>query len=53
MEAARKLGLNKEAMQAMLKEQKQLGTLNAAVTQQDFLTSLSKVSFIVLKFVLL
>ena len=39
------MGLNKEAMQAMLKEQTDKGTLNAAVTQQDFLMALSKVKY--------
>jgi katanin p60 ATPase-containing subunit A1 len=42
MEQARKQGLRREEMQAMLKEQKQ--ALNTAVAQADFLMALSKVS---------
>ena len=42
MEQARKQGLRREEMQAMLKEQKQ--ALHTAVSQADFLMALSKVS---------
>jgi len=42
MEQARKQGLGKEQMQAMLKEQKQ--ALHTAVSRQDFFTALSKVN---------
>jgi katanin p60 ATPase-containing subunit A1 len=42
MEKARKEGLGREQMQALLKEQKQ--ALNTAVTRQDFLIALSKVN---------
>jgi katanin p60 ATPase-containing subunit A1 len=42
MESARKQGLTKEQMQAMLKENK--SELNAAVTMNDFVVALSKVS---------
>lgn len=42
MEQARKQGLGREQMQAMLKEQKD--ALNTAVSRADFLTALSKVS---------
>ena len=42
MEQARKQGLRREEMQAMLKEQKQ--ALHTAVAQADFLLALSKVS---------
>lgn len=42
MEQARKQGLTKEQMQAMLKEQKD--ALNTAVTHSDFVTALSKVN---------
>lgn len=42
MEQARKQGLGREQMQAMLKEQKD--ALNTAVSREDFLTALSKVS---------
>lgn len=42
MEQARKQGLTKDQMQAMLKEQKD--ALNTAVTHQDFLTAFSKVN---------
>jgi katanin p60 ATPase-containing subunit A1 len=42
MEAARKKGLGREQMQAMLKEQKE--ALQSAVTMEDFLTALSKVN---------
>jgi katanin p60 ATPase-containing subunit A1 len=42
MEAARKQGLNREEMQAMLKEQKD--ALHTAVSREDFLTALSKVN---------
>lgn len=42
MEQARKQGLSKEQMQAMLKEQKD--ALNTAVTHSDFVTALSKVN---------
>lgn len=42
MEAARKKGLGREQMQAMLKEQKE--ALQSAVTMEDFLVALSKVS---------
>ena len=44
MEAARKQGLGKEQMQAMLKEQKQAGALNTAVSRADFIMALSKVN---------
>ena len=42
MEAARKQGLGREQMQALLKEQKQ--ALHTAVTREDFKTALSKVN---------
>jgi katanin p60 ATPase-containing subunit A1 len=42
MEQARKQGLGREQMQAMLKEQKQ--ALNTAVSKADFLMALSKVN---------
>lgn len=42
MEEARKKGLNKEAMQAMLKQQNE--ALNTAVSREDFLIALSKVN---------
>ncbi len=42
MEQARKQGLSRDQMQAMLKEQKQ--ALNTAVTRIDFITALSKVN---------
>ncbi|CAM9978531.1 unnamed protein product, partial [Ectocarpus fasciculatus] len=42
MEAARKQGLGREQMQAMLKEQKE--ALQSAVTMEDFLVALSKVN---------
>ena len=42
MESARKQGLGKEQMQAMLKQQKE--QLNTAVSRDDFLLALSKVS---------
>lgn len=42
MEQARKQGLGREQMQAMLKEQKD--ALNTAVSKEDFLLALSKVS---------
>jgi katanin p60 ATPase-containing subunit A1 len=42
MEAARKQGLGREQMQAMLKEQKE--ALKSAVTRDDFLLALSKVN---------
>lgn len=42
MESARKKGLNKEEMQEMLKNEKE--ALHTAVSRQDFLTALSKVS---------
>lgn len=42
MEQARKQGLGREQMQAMLKEQKE--ALNTAVSRDDFLVALSKVS---------
>lgn len=42
MEAARKQGLGREQMQAMLKEQKE--ALQSAVTREDFLMALSKVN---------
>jgi katanin p60 ATPase-containing subunit A1 len=42
MEQARKQGLSREQMQAMLKEQKQ--ALNTAVSMADFVTALGKVS---------
>lgn len=42
MEAARKQGLGREEMQAMLKQQKE--ALNTAVSREDFLTALSKVN---------
>jgi katanin p60 ATPase-containing subunit A1 len=42
MESARKKGLNKEEMQAMLKNEKD--ALNTAVSREDFLIALSKVS---------
>lgn len=42
MEAARKEGLTKEAMQARLKSQN--AQLHTAVSRQDFLTALSKVN---------
>jgi katanin p60 ATPase-containing subunit A1 len=42
MESARKKGLNKEEMQAMLKNEKD--ALNTAVSREDFLMALSKVS---------
>lgn len=42
MEQARKQGLKREEMQAMLREQKQ--ALSAAVSQADFIVALSKVS---------
>ena len=44
MEQARKQGLSRDQMQAMLKEQKLTGALNTAVTRADFLTALSKVN---------
>ena len=44
MEAARKQGLGKEQMQAMLKAQKQAGALNTAVSRADFIMALSKVN---------
>jgi hypothetical protein len=43
MERARKQGLGKAEMQAMLKEQKHRGALHTAVTREDFLTALGKV----------
>ena len=42
MESARKQGLSRDQMQAMLKQQKD--QLNTAVSRDDFLTALSKVS---------
>lgn len=42
MEKARKKGLGREAMQAMLK--KEQTNLNSAVSREDFLLALSKVS---------
>lgn len=42
MEQARKQGLSKDQMQAMLKEQKQ--ALHTAVTREDFIIALSKVN---------
>lgn len=42
MESARKKGLNKEEMQAMLKNEKD--ALNTAVSREDFMVALSKVS---------
>ena len=42
MDAARKQGLNREEMQAMLKQQKD--ALHTAVSRNDFLTALSKVN---------
>jgi katanin p60 ATPase-containing subunit A1 len=42
METARKQGLGKEQMQALLKEQKE--ALNTAVTGEDFVTALTKVN---------
>ena len=42
MESARKQGLNKEEMQAMLKNEKE--ALHTAVSREDFLVALSKVS---------
>lgn len=42
MESARKQGLSRDQMQAMLKQQKD--QLNTAVSREDFLTALSKVS---------
>jgi katanin p60 ATPase-containing subunit A1 len=42
METARKQGLGKEQMQALLKEQKE--ALNTAVTGEDFATALTKVN---------
>jgi katanin p60 ATPase-containing subunit A1 len=42
METARKQGLGKEQMQALLKEQKE--ALNTAVTGEDFTTALTKVN---------
>ena len=42
MEQARKQGLGREQMQALLKEQKE--ALQSAVTQSDFMTALSKVN---------
>ena len=42
MEAARKQGLRKEEMQAMLKQQR--SALNTAVSQADFEEALSKVN---------
>ena len=42
MEAARKQGLDREQMQAMLKQQKE--ALHTAVSREDFITALSKVS---------
>jgi katanin p60 ATPase-containing subunit A1 len=42
MESARKKGLNKEEMQAMLKNEKE--ALNTAVSREDFIVALSKVS---------
>jgi katanin p60 ATPase-containing subunit A1 len=42
MESARKQGLSRDQMQAMLKQQKD--QLNTAVSREDFITALSKVS---------
>ena len=42
VEAARKQGLDKEQLQALLKEQKNV--LNTAVTQDDFAIALKKVN---------
>jgi katanin p60 ATPase-containing subunit A1 len=42
MSLARQQGLNKEEMQAMLKEKK--GALNTAVSREDFQIALSKVN---------
>lgn len=42
MEAARKQGMGRDEMQAMLKEQKE--ALQSAVTMDDFLLALSKVN---------
>jgi len=42
MESARKQGLSRDQMQAMLKQQKD--QLNTAVSREDFMTALSKVS---------
>jgi katanin p60 ATPase-containing subunit A1 len=42
MEEARKKGLGRDQMQAMLKEQKQ--ALNTAVSREDFMIALTKVN---------
>lgn len=42
METARKQGLGREQMQAMLREQKE--ALQSAITRDDFLVALSKVN---------
>ena len=44
MERARKGGLGMSGMQAMLREQSEEGALASAVTREDFLHALSKVS---------